>query len=97
MDMSANRNHYTKYGLHMNKTGKDWLTRRTADTINKLFANQKQAPIILEWKERSVKRNQTETTVYKESGSRIEQQEVRTSSRIRKQPGQMDKFFWSTR
>jgi len=39
MDMSANRDHYTKHRLHMNKTGKDWLTRRTVDTINKLFAN----------------------------------------------------------
>ena len=60
----------------MNKTGKDWLTRRTVDTINKLFANQKLAPITLEWKESSVKRNQPETTGYKESDSRIEQQEV---------------------
>jgi len=76
MDMSANRDHYTKHGLHMNKTGKDWLTRRTVDTINKLFANQKLAPITLEWKESSVKRNQPETTGYKESDSRIEQQEV---------------------
>jgi hypothetical protein len=35
VDMSAHRDHYTKHGLHMNKRGKDWLTRRTADTINK--------------------------------------------------------------
>jgi len=32
-DMSVNRDHYTKHGLHMNKTGKEWLARRTADTI----------------------------------------------------------------
>jgi len=50
MDMSANRNHYTKYGLHMNKRGKDWLTRRIADTIKKLFANQKLAPLSLNGK-----------------------------------------------
>jgi len=46
--MSANRDHYTKHGLHMNKTGKEWFTRRRADTIYKLFANQKLAPITLE-------------------------------------------------
>jgi hypothetical protein len=46
----------------MNKTGKEWLARRTVDTINKLFANQKIDPITLEWKESSVKRNQPETT-----------------------------------
>jgi len=60
----------------MNKTRKEWLTRRTADTINKLFANQKQAPITLEWKERSMKRNQPETTGYKNSDFRIGKQEV---------------------
>jgi hypothetical protein len=79
--MSAHRDHYTKHGLHMNKTGRKWLTRRTADTINKLSANQKEAPITLEWKEISVKRNQPETTGYKESDFRIGQQEVRTSNR----------------
>ena len=96
IDMSANRDHYTKHGLHMNKTQKDWLTMRTAETINKLFANQQLAPITLEWKESSENRNQPKTTGYKESDSRIEQQEVRTSSRIRKQPGKMDTFLWST-
>jgi len=48
--MSVQRDHYTKHGLHMNKTAKGWLARRTADTINNLFANQKLDPIILEWK-----------------------------------------------
>jgi hypothetical protein len=57
VDRSINRDHYTKHGLHMNKTGNDWLARRTADTINKLFANQKLDPITVEWKESSVKRN----------------------------------------
>ena len=76
MDMSANRDHYTKHGRHMNKTGKDWFTSKTADTINKLYANRKLAPITLEWKESSVKKIQPETTGYKESDSRIEQQQV---------------------
>jgi len=74
-------------GITIQKRGKDWLTRKTADTINKLFANQKLAPITLEWKESSVKRNQPETTEYKESDPRIEQQEVGTSGRIRKNQG----------
>jgi cell fate (sporulation/competence/biofilm development) regulator YmcA (YheA/YmcA/DUF963 family) len=81
--MGANRDHHTKHGLHMNKTGKEWITRKTADTINKLFADQKLAPITLEWKESLVKRNQLETTGYKESDVRIRQQELRTSSRTR--------------
>jgi hypothetical protein len=57
VDMSVNRDHYTKHRLNMNKTGKEWLARRTAGTVNKLFANQKLDPITLEWKESSVERN----------------------------------------
>jgi len=50
-DMSAKRDHYTQHGLHMNKTGKEWIIRKTADIINKLATNSKPAPITLEWKE----------------------------------------------
>jgi hypothetical protein len=96
IDMSTHRDHYTKHGLRMNKTGKDWFTRRTEDTINKLFANQKLAPITLERKESSVKRNQPETTGYKESDCRIGQQEVQKSSRTRQQLEKMDTFLWSS-
>jgi len=56
-DMSADRDHYTKHGLHMNGIDKDWLARRIANTINKLFVNHKLAPIILEWKESSERNN----------------------------------------
>ena len=77
----------------MNKTGKQWLTKRTVNTINKLFANQKPAFITLEWKESAVKRNQPETTGHKDTDFGLGQQEVRTSSRMRKQPGKMDTFY----
>ena len=97
IDMSINKDHHTKRGLHMNKSGKEWLTRRTADIINNLFADQKPAPNTLEWKENLMKRNQPEATGYKESELKIGQQEVRTSSRTCKQPGKMDTFLWSTR
>ena len=80
-DTSTHRDHYTKHRRYMNKSGKERLTRRTADNINKLFADQKPAPITLEWKESLMKRNQPEATGYKESNLKIGQQEVRTSSR----------------
>jgi lysophospholipase L1-like esterase len=51
VDMNTNRDHYTRHGLHMNKTGKERITRNIADAINKLFVNQKLAPITLGWKE----------------------------------------------
>ena len=80
----------------MNKTGKEWLTMRMADTLNKLFANQKLPSITLEWKECSMMRDRPETTEHKESDVKIEQEEVKTSSRIQQQPGKMDTFFQST-
>jgi len=48
IDMGAEREHYTKHGLHMNKKGKEYITRKTADNITTLFANQKLTPITLE-------------------------------------------------
>ena len=56
IDMSANRDHYTKHGLHMHGAGKDWLARRLADTINKLFVNQELASITLEWGKKVLRR-----------------------------------------
>jgi hypothetical protein len=51
IDMSTKRDHYTQHGLNMNKTGKEWITRKMADVINKLFINLKPAHIHLKWKE----------------------------------------------
>jgi hypothetical protein len=65
----------------MNKSGKEWLTRRMADSINKLFADQKPAPIILEWKESLMEGNQPEAIGHKDNNLKIGQQEVQTSSR----------------
>ena len=73
IDMSANRDHYTEHGLHMNGIGKDWLARRIVNSINKLFVNQELAPIILEWEESSEKREQLKTIGNKESDFGIEQ------------------------
>jgi hypothetical protein len=41
----------------MNKTGKEWIARKTANIINKLSTNSKPAPIILEWRENPVMNN----------------------------------------
>ena len=41
------REQYTKHGLHMNKKGKEYLSRKIADKIYKLFANQTRIPLFL--------------------------------------------------
>ena len=78
-DMGKNTDHYTKHGLHMNKSGKEWLTRRIADNFNKLFSDQKPAPIILEWKEnlmegKFLKPQGTRKTISKQSNKKCEHQ-----------------------
>ena len=45
------REQYTKHGLHMNKKGKEYLSRKIADKIYKLFSNQTRILIILKWNE----------------------------------------------
>jgi hypothetical protein len=62
----------------------------------KLSTDQEPVPSTLEWEGSSEKKNQPKTTGHKESDSGTEQQEVRTSSRLRRQPGKMDTFLWST-
>ena len=42
------REQYTKHGLHMNKKGKEYLSRKIADNIYKLFSSQTQIPNIFE-------------------------------------------------
>jgi len=51
IDMGAEREHYTKHGLHMNRKGKEYMTRKIADNIKILFTKQKLPPIPLEWNE----------------------------------------------
>lgn len=52
MNMSSNREHFTKHGLHMNGmgkecglhmngVGKEWTTNRTAGAIKHIFTSQK--------------------------------------------------------
>ena len=63
------------------------------DSINKLFEDLKPAPIILEWKESLMEGNEPEAIGHKDNNLETGQQEVRTSSRIQKQPGKMDTFY----
>ena len=60
INMSSSRKHFTKHELHMNGMGKEWFKHRIADAINKIFTYQNSVPISLEWKEKSLERNQLE-------------------------------------
>jgi hypothetical protein len=53
VETDLNRKYYTKYGLHLNKVGKEGLARSIANLINKIvYHNNKDKPVItLDWKE----------------------------------------------
>jgi lysophospholipase L1-like esterase len=59
VDMSLNRNHYTKHGFHMNNSGKEWFAKHVASQIEMLtkllneskHLNEPKSVIPLEWKE----------------------------------------------
>lgn len=47
VEMDLNRKYYTKYGLHLNNAGKEWLARSIANLINKLVhKDNKDKPVI---------------------------------------------------
>jgi hypothetical protein len=78
IDLSPNRGHYTELGLHMNGLGKDWLTHKAADAINKMLTRQKSASTSLEWKESFEERRQSETAGDKQNDFELGQHEVCT-------------------
>jgi hypothetical protein len=53
IEMESNRKYYTKYGLHLNKAGKEGLARSIAYLINQIMSkeNKEKSIITLNWKE----------------------------------------------
>jgi hypothetical protein len=51
--MDSNRKYFTKHGLHLNSTGKEWLAKQIATQVSKLINNiNKIDPVIaIKWKE----------------------------------------------
>jgi len=40
LDINISRNYFTKYGMHLNKLGKEWLARKIASQIDKIIATR---------------------------------------------------------
>ena len=56
VEPDLNRKHFTQHGMHLNKSGKEWLSKLLATQINRLVkrnVNDK-LKIALKWKDESV-------------------------------------------
>jgi cell fate (sporulation/competence/biofilm development) regulator YmcA (YheA/YmcA/DUF963 family) len=51
IEVTSDRHHYTKHGLHLNGKGKEEAAKTTASSIKEIFKLQKKYPIKMSWKE----------------------------------------------
>ena len=60
VETDLNRKYFTRHGMHLNKGGKEWLSKLTATQICRLVKNNTDVPVIaLNWKDESTDRQNT--------------------------------------
>ena len=94
VEVSSNRDHYTKHGLHLNKYGKEELAKQIAVQINsaKELAKSADIPIPLQWNEN---REEDVSTNLVELNKIASDNLSRTSARNKKTPITRNKdFLW---
>ena len=90
LDSEAQREHFTRHGLHMNTMGKELMAQRITDQIRKTLSVRKTPPIVLKWRQDFTDSGQEGT----EAQEKVTHS--RTSGRKRKQPASSgDDFLWT--
>jgi hypothetical protein len=51
VEVTSDRDHFTKHGLHLNRKRKEEAAKTTASSIKEIFNLQKKYPIKMSWKE----------------------------------------------
>jgi len=63
LETDIERKYFTKHGLHLNSSGKEYIAIRLATVVKSLFHVERMSPISLQWKEDSpVSSNKVEST-----------------------------------
>jgi hypothetical protein len=64
VNMSTKREHFTRHGLHINGSGKNWITNLLATKIMQIFTTHKpKSPIFLTWKAETNEEDREERSV----------------------------------
>jgi hypothetical protein len=64
VNMSTKREHFTRHGLHVNGSGKDWITSPLATKIIQIFTTCKpKPPILLTWMAETNEKGRKERSV----------------------------------
>jgi len=53
LETDLERKYFTKHGLHLNSSGKEYIAIRLATVVKSLFHIERMSPIFLQWKEGS--------------------------------------------
>jgi lysophospholipase L1-like esterase len=51
LEVTSDRDHFTKHGIHLNRKGKEQAAKTIASSIKEIFKLQKKDPIKMSWKE----------------------------------------------
>jgi predicted lactoylglutathione lyase len=69
IDVTTNREMFTKHGLHMNRRGKEQTAEKIATEVSTLLQGNKSKPIVLQWKEEEAKKRSIRDVVEVTSAS----------------------------
>jgi len=98
VDVELTRDNFTQYGFHLNSSGKEWISKTTAQTIT-TFASMEKPNISLNWKEAPVAAPTDEpTTELARKNDKCDHgYTVRSSSRTKRPPiNRYEDFLWVT-
>jgi hypothetical protein len=63
LETDLERKYFTKHGLHLNSSGREYIAIRLATVVKSLFHVERMSPILLQWKEDSpMSSNKVEST-----------------------------------
>jgi hypothetical protein len=85
LEMSFERDHYTRLGIHLNSKGKDHSAQLISTTIKNIFKISKAAPISMNWKE-----TQKGSLLEKQRKANVEKAEVKEASSANRNRGNND-------
>jgi hypothetical protein len=99
VETNLDREHFTQHGLHMNRLGKECISKRISENIKSILTRKWLPPISMKWKEDPMDLRPGANMIDRKSNdkSELQETEARTSGRQRRHPiTRKDDFLWPT-